>query len=285
MNLMNRPEVEQKDIKKWGQRKNSLRKIKIIAALAVIILLSFTIPVFSDNVYGINITIGDFDPETDVGNLGGSVTLQILFLTILIALLPSILMVMTTFTRLIIVFSFIRSGLGTQQMPPNQVLVGLALVLTMFLMNPYIQEINQTSFGPFAAGEITQEEAIDAAMEPLRRFMMQQQPGMGENVAFFAGIANVELEFDEQGVIIADSIPNSVLIPAFVLHELTIGFAIGVFFYIPFIVIDMVVASVLMAMGMMMLPPAMISLPFKVLLFVMVDGWRLIIQVMAGTFQ
>ena len=284
MNLMNRLEAEQKKKKKWGYSKNSLWKIKIIATLAVVAFLFFMVPVFSDDVYAINITIGDFDPETDVGNLGGSVTLQILFLTILIALLPSILMVMTTFTRLIIVFSFLRSGLGTQQMPPNQVLVGLALVLTMFLMNPYIQEINQTSFGPFAAGEITQEEAVDAAMEPLRRFMMQQQPGMGMNVEFFASIADVELEYSG-GVIVAESIPNSVLIPAFVLHELTVGFAIGVFFYIPFIVIDMVVASVLMAMGMMMLPPAMISLPFKVLLFVMVDGWRLVIQVMTGTFQ
>ena len=250
-----------------------------IFAIAVAVML---IALFPQTAYGVDMPLPDILViDGNILNedvLGSSVTLQILFLTVLIALLPSILMVMTTFTRLIIVFSFVRSGMGTQQMPPNQVLVGLALVLTMFLMNDPIQEINANAFTPFAAGEISQEEAIDRAMDPLRTFMLNQ-PNVMENVLFFAGIANVTIDITDHS-----TIPNSVLIPAFVLHELIIGFFIGVIIYIPFIVIDMVVASVLMAMGMMMLPPAMISLPFKVLLFVMVNGWRLIIEGLVGTF-
>ena len=218
--------------------------------------------------------------------LQGSVTLQILFLSILIALLPALLVVMTSFTRLIIIFSFLRSGLGTQQMPPNTVLIGIALVLTLFIMNPYITEINENAFQPLTAGYITQEEAIDNGMAALRRFMLDR-PGrlMSENVAFFSEIVGITYDLDEFGYIIdRDSIPNYVLIPAFILHELALGFAFGVFIFIPFIIIDMVVASVLMAMGMMMLPPAMISLPFKVMLFVLVDGWQLIVQVALATF-
>jgi len=211
--------------------------------------------------------------------------LQILFLTVLIALIPSLLVVMTSFTRLIIVLSFLRSGLGTQQMPPNTVLIGLALILTMFIMNPYIEDINANAFAPFAAGEITQEEAIDTAMSSLRTFMLRQGEGsfVGstlENTVFFSQIAGVDIDVGD-----VDTIPNHILIPSFILHELTTGFAIGVIIYIPFIVIDMVVASTLMAMGMMMLPPAMISLPFKVLLFVVVDGWRLVLHSVLSTFQ
>ena len=253
-------------------------KILLVAALAMLMVF---FPLFAQRTYALELPIVPIiDGElVDEGILGGSTALQILFLTVLIALLPSILMVMTTFTRFIIVFSFLRSGLGTQQMPQNQVLVGIALVLTLFIMNPYIQEINAQAFTPFAAGEITQEEAVERAMDPLRTFMLRQNH-MGENVAFFASIANIEFDITNP-----DTIPNSVLIPAFVLHELVTGFAIGVMIFIPFIVIDMVVASVLMAMGMMMLPPAMISLPFKVLLFVMVDGWRLLIGTLMSTFN
>ncbi|MCL2620114.1 MAG: flagellar type III secretion system pore protein FliP [Defluviitaleaceae bacterium] len=218
--------------------------------------------------------------------LQGSVTLQILFLSVLIALLPALLVVMTSFTRLIIIFSFLRSGLGTQQMPPNTVLIGIALVLTLFIMNPYITEINENAFQPLTAGYITQEEAIDNGMSALRQFMLGRPgPLMAENIAFFSEMAGITYDLDEFGFIIdLDTIPNYVLIPAFILHELALGFAFGVFIFIPFIIIDMVVASVLMAMGMMMLPPAMISLPFKVMLFVLVDGWQLIVQTAMATF-
>ena len=261
-----------------------LWKIWVVLVLALAFVIA---PLMQQTVYAINfpdvgIIVGE---DVDMDALGNSVTLQILFITVLIALLPSLLVVMTGFTRIIIVLSFLRSGLGTQQMPPNTILVGLALILTMLIMNPYIEDINQNAFSPFAAGEITQEEAIDVAMGSLRTFMLRQGEGsfVGstlENTVFFSQLANVEIDITD-----TDTIPNFVLIPSFILHELTTGFAIGVIMFIPFIVIDMVVASTLMAMGMMMLPPAMISLPFKVLLFVVVDGWRLVLYSVLGTFQ
>lgn len=254
------------------------RKILIVVSIAMLMVF-FALGAFAQPAYGLPV-VPIVDGEIVGGEvLGGSVTMQILFLTVMIALLPSLLMVATTFTRLIIVFSFLRSGLGTQQMPPNQVLVGLALILTLFLMNPYIQEINETAFTPFSAGEISQEEAIERTMAPLRTFMLRQTH-MAENIMFFAGIAGVDVDIND-----LETAPNSVIFPAFILHELAVGFFIGVIIFIPFIVIDMVVASVLMAMGMMMLPPAMISLPFKVLLFVMVDGWRLLIGGLVSTFN
>ncbi|MCL2752627.1 MAG: flagellar type III secretion system pore protein FliP [Defluviitaleaceae bacterium] len=228
-----------------------------------------------------------FAPNEGDEDLTGSATLQILFLSVFIVLLPSILVVMTTFTRLIIIFSFLRSGLGTQQMPPNTVLIGLALMLTIFLMNPAIEEMNETAFQPLMAGEISTSEAIDNAMGAIRNFMLGQSQagsGLGENIIFFADIAGIDLEVEDGFITDVDTIPNFVLIPAFILHELAIGFAFGVFIFIPFIIIDMVTASVLMAMGMMMLPPVMISLPFKVMLFVLVDGWRLVISTGIATF-
>ena len=258
---------------------------KLLAACILAFVFSFA-PWADATVYGvlpeINITIGadldNLDENFDSEALGASVTLQILFLTILIALLPSLLVIMTSFTRLIIVFSFLRSALGTQQMPPNQVLIGLALVLTLFIMSPYIDDINQNAFGPFANGQISQDEAVERTMEPLRRFMLRQ-PRVGDNILFFLQLTGMETPETPEDT------PNTILIPAFILHELTTGFFIGVMIFIPFIVIDMVVASVLMAMGMMMLPPAMISLPFKVLLFVIVDGWQLIVQTLYRTFH
>ena len=263
---------------KISKPRKTLKAALIVAAIALLFVFSLAA---AQNVYGIELpTIPGIDTELiDGETVGGSAALQILFLTVLIALLPSLLMVCTTFTRLIIVFSFLRSGLGTQQMPPNQVLVGLALILTLFIMAPYVSEINEQAFGPFAAGEITQEEALERAMAPLRTFMLRQNR-MPENVQFFANLGGIEVDLQDP-----DTIPNSVLWPAFILHELTTAFIIGVFVFIPFIIIDMVVASVLMAMGMMMLPPAMISLPFKVLLFVMLDGWRLLIEVLVPTFN
>jgi flagellar biosynthetic protein FliP len=265
-------------------------KVLLICGLVFALLLS---PIMAQDVKAalmpeINIAIGA-GPNED-GEAPGSATLQLLFLTIFLVLLPSILVVMTSFTRLIIIFSFLRSGLGTQQMPPNTVLIGLALMLTMFIMNPTITHINETAFAPLTAGEITQQEAIDNTIAGFRRFMLAQgregPRGLGDNIDFFARMAEIEFEVDANGHIIdEDTIPTHVLIPAFILHEVSTAFAFGVFIFIPFVVIDMVVASVLMAMGMMMLPPAMISLPFKIMLFVLVDGWRLVIYTVVGTFD
>ncbi len=203
-------------------------------------------------------------------------TLQLLFLSTLIVLLPSILMMLTSFTRIILSMHFLRSALGTQQMPPNQVLVGIALFLTLFIMGPTITEINETAIKPFSNQEISQEEFIETAMEPLREFMFRQIDN--EDLTLF-------LELNGETFETVDDIPNRVVIPAFVLGELKKGFLIGFLIFIPFLVIDMVVASILMAMGMMMLPPSMISLPFKILFFILSGGWNLVIESVIGTFR
>lgn len=208
------------------------------------------------------------------GELNGALRI---FLTLtLIAIAPTIIIMMTSFTRIIIVLHFTRAALNTQTAPPNQVLIGLALILTFFIMEPTITQINEQAIKPFEAGEITQEEAFEAGVQPLREFMYPQT--QVKDVQLFMDIAGQE--WDGQNA----SIPLSVLLPSFMLSELRIAFWIGFMIYIPFIVIDMVVASTLMSMGMMMLPPTTISMPFKILLFVLADGWGLVIGNLVQTF-
>lgn len=203
-------------------------------------------------------------------------SIQILVILTLISLAPSILIMTTSFTRIIIVLHFIRSALSTQQTPPNQLLIGLALFLTLFIMSPIISEINEESMQPYAAGEIGQKEAIELGLKPLREFMLGEVNP--KDLALFMDIAHIE------PVSTYDDLPTEVIIPAFIISELRAAFIIGFLIYIPFIVIDMVVASTLMSMGMMMLPPVMISMPFKLLLFLMADGWNLIIGRLVETF-
>ena len=210
----------------------------------------------------------------DNGSLNSS--LRILITLTLIAIAPLLLMVMTSFTRIIIVLHFTRAALNTQTAPPNQVLVALSLILTFFIMQPTIQEINVNAVIPFEAGTIDQDEFLEKAMTPLRNFMEPQT--QVKDVRLFYDIAGMEWD----GTL--ESIPNSILIPAFMISELRVAFWIGFMIYIPFIIIDMVVASVLMSMGMMMLPPTTISMPFKILLFILADGWSLIIGQLVRTF-
>jgi flagellar biosynthesis protein FliP len=205
-----------------------------------------------------------------------SILLQILFLLTVLSLAPAIVIMMTSFTRIAIVFSLVRHALGTQQMPPNQILIGLALLLTFFLMSPVYNQINREALQPYLAEEISQEEALAKAMEPVRQFMFKQT--RKKDIALFMKIS--ETERPET----IHQIPTLVLIPSFVISELKTAFEIGFLIYIPFLVIDMVVASVLLSMGMMMLPPIMVSLPFKLMLFVMVDGWNLLIGSMVRSF-
>ena len=207
------------------------------------------------------------------GNLSG--TVRIFLVLTVIALAPSILIMLTSFTRIIIVLHFVRAAIGTQTVPPNQVLIGLALFLTLFIMSPVFTQINENALKPLDAGEITQEQAFEAGMEPIREFMFKQT--QEKDINTFCDIAGVTYETQ-------DDISNTVLIPSFILSELRQAFIIGFVIYIPFIVIDMVVASVLMSMGMMMLPPTTISLPFKILLFVLADGWNLVIRELVETF-
>ena len=218
---------------------------------------------------GLSITYRD-----EEGNLSGA--LRILITLTLVALLPTILLMMTSFTRILIVLHFLRTALGTQTAPPNQVIIGLSLFLTLFIMNPTLTQINDTALKPFEAGEMTQKEFLDTAVLPLREFMYGQT--QTKDVRLFLdidGTATVET---------LDDIPTRVLVPAFMISELRTAFIIGFLLYIPFIVIDMVVASTLMAMGMMMLPPTTISTPFKILLFVLADGWSLVIGNVVKTF-
>ena len=208
------------------------------------------------------------------GQLAGP--LRILITLTLISLAPFLLITMTSFVRIVIVLHFTRAALNTQSAPPNQVLLALALFLTFFIMQPTIIRISEEALVPFEAGEIAQDEALELAMEPLRDFMSSQT--QVRDINLFMRISNTE--WDGR----AETVPSSVLIPSFIISELRMAFIIGFIIYIPFIVIDMVIASTLMSMGMMMLPPTTISMPFKILLFVMADGWSLIVGAVVQTF-
>jgi flagellar biosynthetic protein FliP len=205
-----------------------------------------------------------------------SILLKILFLMTVLSLAPAIVIMMTSFTRLAVVFSLMRHALGTQQMPPNQVLVGLALLITFFLMSPVYNKINNEALQPYLSETISQEEAVEKAMKPIRQFMFKHT--RKKDIALFLDVSKTERPKD------LDQIPTLVLIPSFVISELKTAFQIGFLIYIPFLVIDMVVASVLLSMGMMMLPPFMVSLPFKIMLFVLIDGWHILVGSMVKSF-
>ena len=203
--------------------------------------------------------------------------LQILLLLTVLTLAPAILVMLTSFTRIVVVLSFLRHAIGTQQMPPNQVVLGLALFLTFFVMAPVGVEVNAKALQPYMAKQISQEEAFRRGMEPVRAFMLRQT--RERDLALMVHLAKQERPRDPSGV------PNHVLIPAFAISELKTSFQIGFVIFIPFLIIDMVVASVLMSMGMLMLPPIMISLPFKILLFVLADGWHLVVRSLVLSFR
>lgn len=215
------------------------------------------------------------DTDNDEGSLSG--TLQMLIVLTVISIAPSILVMMTSFTRIIVVLHFVRTALGTQSTPPNNVLIGLSLFLTFFIMSPTLTKVFDNGINQLSEGKISQEQAIENCMEPMREFMFNQVKA--DDLTLFMNMAGMEAVED------LSEIPTSVLIPAFILSELRAAFIIGFLIYIPFIVIDMVVSSVLMAMGMMMLPPTTISMPFKLLLFVLVDGWGLVVEQLVNSFN
>lgn len=207
-------------------------------------------------------------------------TLEILMLLTVVTLLPSILIMMTSFTRIIIVLSFLKNALGLQQTPPNQVLVGIAIFLTLFVMNPVIEDINVNAYQPYKNEEIKQEEFYTRAAEPIKEFMLKQT-GNSELKMF------MDMSNDEEIKNIDDikKLPLTIIIPSFITSELKRAFIMGFLLFIPFLIIDMIVSSILMSMGMMMLPPVMISLPFKLLLFVIVDGWSLLFKTLITSFN
>ena len=205
-----------------------------------------------------------------------SVLLQIVFLLTVLTLAPAILILTTSFTRLAVVFSFLRQAVGTQQTPSNQIIAGLALFLTFFIMMPIWQKINNNALKPYLHEEISQEVALKEAINPIRNFMFKQT--REKDLALFIKMAKINKPKNE------NDIPTTVLIPAFVISELKTAFIIGFVLFVPFLIIDMVVASVLLSMGMMMLPPIMVSLPFKLMLFVLVDGWNIIVGSLVKSF-
>lgn len=209
---------------------------------------------------------------------GGNVqTLEIIVMLTLIALLPSLLIMMTSFTRIIIVLSIFRNALGLQQTPPNMVLIGIALFLSLFIMGPVIDEVNQTAYQPYRTQQITQTEALDLAQIPIKEFMLKQTKTETLNMYLdFAKMDPPETLTD---------LPLRIVIPSFMTSELGRAFVMGFLLYIPFLVLDVIVASTLMSMGMIMLPPVMIALPFKILLFVVVNGWDLLFMTLVKSFQ
>lgn len=255
------------------------RELRVILFLLLISSFISFLPVTASaqpfQIPDVNLSIGG--QAGNAGPEGVSRALQILVALTVLSLAPSILIMLTSFTRIIVVLSFLRSALATQQMPPNQVLIGLALFLTFFVMAPTFKEVNDKALGPYLRGEIKEEEAYQKGMEPLRRFMFKQT--REKDLALFVELSDIGRPKTYR------DIPNYVLIPAFAISELKTAFQIGFILFVPFLVIDMVVSSALMSMGMLMLPPMMISLPFKVMLFVLVDGWNLVVHSLVASFR
>lgn len=270
--------IVKKHLRKWMKR-------SVLLFVIVFMILFSSLPVYAaptetetestvqedkDKDYNL-LTIGVAAGDENMASV-----LQMLGIITVISLAPSILIMMTSFTRIIIVLHFTRAALNTQTAPPNQVLVGLALFLTFFVMTPTLNSVYDNAIKPLSEGEITTEVAFEEAMKPIRTFMFKQTNE--KDLKLFLEIGNIS------EVHVEDDIPSNVLIPSFIVSELRTAFIIGFLIYIPFIVIDMVVASTLMSMGMMMLPPTTISMPFKILLFIIADGWNLVIGNLVKTF-
>jgi flagellar biosynthetic protein FliP len=256
-------------------KKNAVRLAVVLVILLLSLMLAAPMACASEanNAGGPGISI-----QLDgLGTEEGADVLDILITLTVIALLPSILIMTTCFTRITIVLSCVRNAIGLQQTPPNQVLIGIALFLSLFIMSPAISQINETAYQPYQKGEITQTQAMEKAIEPLRGFMLKNTNA--EDLNLFLDLGNYERPET------TDQIETTVIIPAFITSELKRAFIMGFFIYLPFLVIDMVVASTLMSLGMVMLPPVLISLPFKLLLFVLVDGWGLTLKALVMGFH
>ena len=252
-----------------------------ITVLALIILITCASLSFGQQAGGqsgtltlpkIGINVGTTSNPGDI-----SVTLQLLLLLTVLSLAPSIMIMTTAYLRIIIVFHFLKTALGTPEMPPSQLIAGVALFLTFFIMAPTWSKVNDVALKPLMHGQITAEDAYDKGIQPVREFMFRNV--RNEDLELFLGLANLNRPNDKKDV------PTYVLIPAFVLSELRAGFIIGFFLFIPFLMIDMIVSSSLMSMGMMMLPPTLVSIPFKILLFILIDGWHLIVGSLVRSFS
>ncbi len=250
-----------------------LKRFSLLAVLVCLAGLVFASAGFAEplSVPTVSVGLGKVSKPGDV-----STALQIFLMITVLSLAPGLLIMTTSFTRVVVVLSFLRGAIGTPQAPSNQIVISLALFLTFYIMSPVWQQINTQAFQPYKAGQLTQEQALDKAVMPIRKFMLSQV--REKDLALFLSLSKMPRPKN------ANEIPTLTIIPAFMISELQSAFQIGFLIYIPFLVVDMVVASVLMSMGMMMLPPVMISLPFKILLFILVDGWALVIGSIVKSF-
>lgn len=267
------------------KKKKALKKnaVRFLISLIVTIALVTVCFCLTASAQGTDITLNLSSGDGTEGSFGA---LELLFLTTILALAPSLLMLMTSFTRIIIVLSFLRNALGTQQSPPNQVLIGIALFLTIFIMMPTFTRMNEEAFEPFSQGEITQEVALERASVPLKEFMLKQI--YTKDLNLFLNVSGTEQPLErvtDQSQEELMGIGMEVIIPSFITSELKRAFIIGFLLFLPFLIIDMVVSSTLMSMGMVMLPPSMISLPFKIMTFVLVDGWNLLFGTLIQGFN
>jgi len=251
-----------------------MKPIRILFLLAIMLLSMLPQAAYAEGtiIPGINIGVSTSDNPESV-----STSLQIISLLTVLTLAPSILILMTCFTRIVVVLGFVRNALALQQMPPTQVLIGLALFMTLFVMYPTLTQVNDTALQPYLTGQLSQTDALELAALPFKQFMAKQT--REQDLRLFLDFRNTPMPNS------VEEIPLSTLVPAYTISELKTAFQIGFMIFIPFLIIDMVVASVLMSMGMMMLPPVMISMPFKVLLFVMVDGWYLVVKSLLVGYQ
>jgi flagellar biosynthesis protein FliP len=249
-----------------------IKKIAVVCLLCAVLAAELPAQQKTLPMPKISLEVGKATKPEDV-----SVTLQILFLMTILSLAPALLILTTAFTRIIVVLHFLKQAMGTPQMPPAQVLLGLAMFLTFFVMAPVWNKVNTEAIQPYMQNKMSMNDAYDKGVGPIREFMFKQT--REEDLALFVKMANLEKPKNRT------EIPTYVLIPSFAISELRIGFQIGLVLFVPFLIIDMVVASILMAMGMMMLPPAMISMPFKILLFILVDGWHLVIGSLIASFH
>lgn len=247
-------------------------RVVLFLCLLVVLVTAVSSPVLAQGLPKISLGIETSDDPADL-----SMALKIVLLLTVLTLAPSIIITMTSFTRIVVVLSFLKHALGTQQMPPSQLLVGLSMLLSVFIMTPVFTQSYEQGLKPYTEGKIDQATALEEGLRPIREFMLRQT--REKDLALFVNLAGLEKPATP------DDVPLRALIPGFMISELRVAFQLGFVLFIPFLIIDMVVASVLMSMGMLMLPPIMVAMPFKILLFVMVDGWYLIVQSLMASFH
>ncbi len=257
--------------KRAAALRKARRTFAVTLLLALLMAAVMAVSAHAAEDLSINISSGE-----EAGGLGA---LEVIFILAFLSLLPAVFLMFTSFTRIIIVLSFARSAMGTAQSPPNMILTGLAIFLTLFIMTPTITEMNEVAFQPFQDGELDTQEALDAAAVPLKRFMLDQTDLPSLN-AFVEMAGREQPEEPEEYL----ALPMTVIAPAFIVSEISRAFWMGFLIYLPFLVVDMVISSILMSMGMVMLPPAMIALPFKILLFVLIDGWNMLMGTMVDSY-